>query len=86
MNSIPTYSVQVDEGSVECNRDCVICGSVGMVCELEWVQGVWDDGVNVSLSKHFMAIDMSATGDSHLGRLPLLLYYYLYYLGILGHR
>ena len=30
--------VQVRKGSVECNRDCVICGSVGAVCELEWVQ------------------------------------------------
>ena len=36
--------VQVGEGSVECNRDYVICGSV----ELEWVQGVWDDDVDVS--------------------------------------
>ena len=35
--------VQVGKGSVECNRDCVICGSVEAVCELEWVQGVWDD-------------------------------------------
>jgi hypothetical protein len=42
-------------GSVECNRDCVICGSVGAVCELEWVQGVWDDGVDVSHDQPFKA-------------------------------
>ena len=40
--------VQVGEGSVECNRDCFICGSVGAVCELEWLQGVWDDVVDMS--------------------------------------
>jgi hypothetical protein len=28
--------------------EIVICGSVGAVCESEWVQGVWDDGVDVS--------------------------------------
>ena len=33
---------------MEFNRDGVICGSVGSVCELEWVQGVWCDGVDVS--------------------------------------
>ena len=42
------HFVQVGEGSVECNRDCVICGSVGAVCVLEWVQCVWDEGVDVS--------------------------------------
>ena len=44
----------------------VICGSVGVVHELKWVQGVWDDGVDVnamnSLSKHVMATNVSATG------------------------
>ena len=29
--------VQVGKGSVDCNRDCIICGSVGAVCKLEWV-------------------------------------------------
>ena len=36
-----------------CNRDCIICGSVGAVCELEWHQGVWDGGVDVSHDKPF---------------------------------
>ena len=48
--------VQVGEGSVECNRDCIICGSVGVVCELEWVQGVWDDGVDLSHDQPFKAL------------------------------
>jgi hypothetical protein len=30
-----------------CNRDGLICGSVVAVCELEWVQGFWDDCVDV---------------------------------------
>ena len=47
--------VQVRKGSVECNIDCVICGSVGVVCELEWVQGVWDEGVDVSKDQPFKA-------------------------------
>ena len=29
--------VQVRKGSVECNRDYILCGSVGSVSELEWV-------------------------------------------------
>ena len=37
------------------NIDCVICGSVGAVCELEWVQGVWDHGVDVSHDQSFKA-------------------------------
>ena len=32
---------------MESNRDCIICGSVVAVCELEQVQGFWDDGVDV---------------------------------------
>ncbi|KAM9398495.1 double C2-like domain-containing protein beta [Salvelinus alpinus] len=46
---------KVGKGSVECNRDCVICGSVETVCELEWVQVVWDDGVDVSHDQPFKA-------------------------------
>ena len=30
--------------------------SVGAVCKLEWVQGVWDDGVDVSHDKPFKAL------------------------------
>ena len=30
---------------------------VGVVCKLEWIQGVWD--VDVSLSKHVMAKEES---------------------------
>ena len=29
--------VLVGKGSVEINSDCIICGSVGAVCKLEWV-------------------------------------------------
>jgi hypothetical protein len=36
----------VGEGSVECNLDFVY-GSVGAVCKLEWVEGVWDNGIDV---------------------------------------
>ena len=39
--------------SLEGNKDCVTCASVGPVCELEWVQGVWDDGVDVSPDQPF---------------------------------
>ena len=42
--------VQVGKDSVECNRDCVICGSVGAVCELD----VWE-GVDVSHNQSFKA-------------------------------
>ena len=41
---------------MECNRDCIICGSVGAVCELEWVWGFWDDGVDVSHDQPFNAL------------------------------
>ena len=41
------------KGSVECNSDCVICGSVVAVYELESAQGVWDDGVDVSHDQPF---------------------------------
>ena len=47
---------------MECSRDCIICGSVGAVFEFEWVQGVWDDGVDVSHDQYFMATDVSAQG------------------------
>ena len=47
--------VQVGMGSVECDRDCAICGSVGAVCELEWVQGFQDDGLDVSHDQPFKA-------------------------------
>ena len=46
--------VQV-ENAVESTRDCVICGSVGTVCKLEWVQVVWDDGVDVIHDQAFKA-------------------------------
>ena len=37
--------IQMGEGSVECNRDCILYRSVGVVCKLEWVEGIWADGV-----------------------------------------
>ena len=42
-----------------------IASSVGAVCELEWVHGVWEDGVNVShdLSKRFMVKVLIAMGS-----------------------
>jgi hypothetical protein len=44
------------ERAVEgCNRDCIIGGYFGAVCELEWVQVVWDDGVDVSHDQPFKA-------------------------------
>jgi hypothetical protein len=46
----------VGQGSVECNRDCVIFGSVREVCELEWVKDVWDDGVDVSHDQSFKSL------------------------------
>ena len=49
--------VQVGKGSVECNRDYVIFGSLGVVCELEWVQGVWVDDVDVSHDQPFKAFN-----------------------------
>jgi hypothetical protein len=57
MNSILTgiTLVRVGGTSVECNTDGIICESVGAVCELEWVQGVWDDGVDVSHDQPFKA-------------------------------
>jgi hypothetical protein len=62
-------------GSVERNRNCVICGSVGAVCELEWVQGVWGDGVDVSHDQPFCEC---YGGGRYLYRLQ--------YLAVLGHR
>ena len=41
------------KGRLECKRDCVICGSIGAICELKWIQGVWDDGVDVSHDQPF---------------------------------
>ena len=40
--------IQLGKGSVECNRE--IASSVDL---LEWVQAVWDDGVDVSHDQHF---------------------------------
>jgi hypothetical protein len=45
----------VRKGSVECNRDCFICGSVDVVCKLEWVWGFWYNGVDVSHDQPFKA-------------------------------
>jgi hypothetical protein len=53
--SVGVPLVQVGEGSVECNEDLVICGFVAAICELEWVQGVRDDGVAVSHDLSFKA-------------------------------
>ena len=41
---------------MECNRDCIICGSVGAACKLEWVSGFWDNGVDVSRDQPFKAV------------------------------
>ena len=35
--------------------ESVICGSVGALCELKWVQGVWHNGVDVSHDQPFKA-------------------------------
>jgi hypothetical protein len=44
---------------------------LGGVYELEWDQGVQDDGVDVSRDQPFMATSVSAMGGScHLDRLP----------------
>ena len=48
--------VQVGEGSVKCSTDCDICGSVGAVCELEWVSGVGDDDADVCHDQTFKAL------------------------------
>jgi hypothetical protein len=48
--------VRVGKGSVECNRDCIICGSGVSVCKLEWVLGFWDKGVDMSHDKPFKAL------------------------------
>jgi hypothetical protein len=57
MNSIHTYVgvpfVQWGKDSVECNRDCIICGTVEAECELDWVYGFWDNGVDVSHDQPF---------------------------------
>jgi hypothetical protein len=37
----------VEKGSEECDLDCFICGSVGAVCELEWIYGIREDAVDV---------------------------------------
>jgi hypothetical protein len=44
------------EGSVECNKDCIICGSVGVLYELEWILGVWDDDVDVSHDQPYKTV------------------------------
>ena len=41
---------------MECNRVCIICGSVSAVCKLEWVYGFWDNGVDVSHDQPFKAL------------------------------
>jgi hypothetical protein len=33
-------SVQMRKVSVECDCDCIIWGSIGAVCDLEWIYGV----------------------------------------------
>ena len=45
---IDIYFFLVGEGSVKC-----ICESFGVVCELVWVQGVWDDGVDMCRDQAF---------------------------------
>jgi hypothetical protein len=60
---------------VECNRDCIICGSVGSVFKLDWVQVVWDDGVDVSHDQSFKALygyRHDYICDSNLGRSPFV--------------
>jgi hypothetical protein len=39
--------------NAEFNRDFIICGTVEAVYELQWIQGVWDDGVDVSHDQPF---------------------------------
>ena len=39
-----------------------ILSSVGEVRKLEWVQGVWDDGVDVSHDKSFKAVHGNRCG------------------------
>ena len=59
---------------MECNSDCVICGYVGAVCEVGWVQGVWDDGVDVSHDQTFKAFHgykRVLLSDSHLDMLTM---------------
>ena len=54
------------KGSAECNRDCIICGSIGAVCILSGsgVSGImvlmW---AMIRLSKHFMTTEVSAMGS-----------------------
>jgi hypothetical protein len=52
---------QVEEGSVECSRDCIIYGSVGVVCKLSGSRVPGMMWAMTSLSKHFMATDVSST-------------------------
>jgi hypothetical protein len=59
MNSIFTKVFllsRCERESVECNRDCIICGSVGAVCKLEWVSGFLDNGVDVGHDQPFKAL------------------------------
>ena len=65
------------KGSVECNRDGIICGFVGAVDKLEWVYGFWDNGFDVSHYQPFKALhgyrrEMLRVG-SHLGRFLVFL-------------
>ena len=65
---------------MECNRDYIICASVGAVCKLEGVLGFWDNGGDVSHDQPFKALHgyRCEWVGSHLGRLP--------YLTVPGHR
>ena len=83
MKSILTLGVplvQAGKGSVKCNRDCVICGSVGEVCKLVWVQGVWNDGVDVSNDQSFKAFH-GYRCECYWAKFILTCY-----LGVIGHR
>jgi hypothetical protein len=52
--------VQVGEGSVECNRYCIICGSV--VWYANWSGSRVSRVMAHSLSNNFIATDVSAMG------------------------
>ena len=65
---------------MECIRDCVVCVSVGAVCTLAWVQGVWDDDVDVSHDQSFKAFHEYRC-ECYRAKV-----FQTGYLGIHGHR
>jgi hypothetical protein len=42
---------------MECNRDCIICGSDGALSKLEWFWGFWDNDVDVSHNHPFKELN-----------------------------